>query len=50
MALEELKKIESLYKFKFVRKIASGGMAEVYEAKQFGAEGFEKTVAIKRDT
>lgn len=29
------------------RKIASGGMGAVYEAEQFGAEGFIKKVAIK---
>ena len=30
-----------------VRKIASGGMGTVYEALQMGAEGFQKTMAIK---
>ncbi len=34
--------------FKFVRKIADGGMGEVYEAIQFGADGFEKVMAVKR--
>jgi len=29
------------------RKIADGGMGSIYEAVQFGAEGFEKRVAIK---
>ncbi|MBU4199473.1 MAG: serine/threonine protein kinase [Verrucomicrobia bacterium] len=29
------------------RKIAEGGMGAVYEARQIGVEGFEKTVAIK---
>jgi serine/threonine protein kinase len=29
------------------RKIAEGGMGSIYEAQQFGAEGFIKTVAIK---
>ena len=29
------------------RKLARGGMGAVYEAEQFGAEGFVKTVAIK---
>lgn len=29
------------------RKIAAGGMAAIYEADQFGAEGFVKRVAIK---
>ncbi len=31
-----------------LNKIAMGGMAEVFRAKSFGAEGFEKLVAIKR--
>lgn len=39
--------IEHHCEFKFVRKIASGGMGVVYEVKQLGAEGFEKTVALK---
>ncbi|MBI5368532.1 MAG: serine/threonine protein kinase [Planctomycetes bacterium] len=30
-----------------VRKIADGGMGSVYEGVQYGAEGFEKVVAIK---
>lgn len=34
-------------RYKLIRKIASGGMADVYEARQLGTEGFEKTVAIK---
>lgn len=29
-------------------KIAMGGMAEIFRAKSFGAEGFEKVVVIKR--
>ncbi|HUB09196.1 MAG TPA: protein kinase, partial [Myxococcales bacterium] len=31
-----------------MRKIATGGMAEVYLAEQTGAGGFKKRVAIKR--
>lgn len=34
--------------FKFLRKIADGGMGEVYEAIQYGADGFEKVMAIKK--
>ncbi len=30
-----------------IRRIASGGMAEVWEAKKRGVEGFEKRVAVK---
>src|SRR3989338_6902486 len=29
-------------------KLAMGGMAEIYKAKTYGAEGFEKLLAIKR--
>ncbi len=35
------------YKLKFTRKIAAGGMGKVYEAVQYGSDGFEKRVAIK---
>src|SRR3989442_15718550 len=35
-------------KYQLVRKLATGGMAEVYLAKSPGAHGFEKTVVLKR--
>ena len=35
------------YHFRLHRKIADGGMGSVYESTLYGAEGFEKTVAIK---
>ncbi len=35
-------------KFQLLKKIATGGMAEVFRAKQIGVEGFEKLVALKR--
>jgi serine/threonine protein kinase len=35
------------YRFRIVRKIADGGMGCVYEAIQDGANGFQKTVALK---
>ncbi|PIR21002.1 MAG: hypothetical protein COV45_03815 [Deltaproteobacteria bacterium CG11_big_fil_rev_8_21_14_0_20_47_16] len=35
-------------KFFLLDKLAIGGMAEIYKAKTFGAEGFEKLLAIKR--
>jgi serine/threonine-protein kinase len=34
--------------YRVVRKIATGGMAEVFLARMVGAEGFEKPVAVKR--
>jgi serine/threonine protein kinase len=44
---QDLKLIEEATRYEMVRLIAEGGMGCVYEAKQFGTEGFEKTVAIK---
>lgn len=35
-------------RYEVLRKIATGGMAELFLAKQTGMEGFEKVVAIKR--
>jgi len=35
-------------KYVLIRKIAMGGMAEIFKAKTAGAEGFEKDVVIKR--
>jgi serine/threonine-protein kinase len=35
-------------KYMLVRKLAEGGMAEIFLAKQIGVEGFEKNVVIKR--
>ncbi len=41
--------LPSIYgRYILTRKIAMGGMAEVYRAKSFGAENFEKMIAIKR--
>ncbi len=31
-----------------LRRVATGGMAEVYKAKAFGAEGFERFLAVKK--
>ncbi|MHC4660694.1 MAG: serine/threonine protein kinase [Planctomycetota bacterium] len=39
--------IKDTNRFRLVRKLAEGGMGAVYEARQLGAEGFEKTVALK---
>ena len=37
-----------LGEYELVRRIATGGMAEVYEARRPGAHGFAKRVALKR--
>ncbi len=42
-----LQELRDAAHFRFVRKIADGGMGSVYEAVLDGAMGFEKTVAIK---
>ena len=35
-------------KYALLKKLASGGMAEVFLAKQIGLDGFEKLVVLKR--
>src|SRR5438132_401428 len=45
---EELEPGERLSKYEIVRKLATGGMAEIYLARTRGAAGFEKLVALKR--
>src|SRR3990167_9510501 len=35
-------------KYLLLEKLAVGGMAEIYKAKTFGAEGFEKLLALKK--
>ncbi|MFH1423088.1 MAG: serine/threonine protein kinase, partial [Planctomycetota bacterium] len=42
-----ISELEDRTRFRLTRKIAEGGMGAVYEAKQLGTEGFEKTMAIK---
>jgi serine/threonine-protein kinase len=44
---QELTTIAESKTYTMVRRLAEGGMGAVYEAKQYGAEGFQKTVAIK---
>ncbi|MBI5360551.1 MAG: serine/threonine protein kinase [Planctomycetes bacterium] len=46
-SLPETKEILDKNRFKLIRKIAEGGMGSVYEAIQYGSDGFEKIVAIK---
>src|SRR3989338_8316146 len=35
-------------KYYLLEKLAVGGMAEIYKAKTFGVDGFEKLLALKR--
>ncbi|MCZ6689838.1 MAG: serine/threonine-protein kinase [Planctomycetota bacterium] len=42
-----MKELKDQYEFRIIRALAEGGMGMVYEAVQLGAEGFEKTVALK---
>ena len=35
-------------RYTILRKIADGGTAEIFLAKQHGAQGFEKAVVLKR--
>ena len=35
-------------RYQLLEQIAQGGMAEVFKAKSYGVEGFEKTVVLKR--
>jgi len=44
---EPIKSIPESKHYTMVRLLAEGGMGAVYEAQQFGTEGFKKTVAIK---
>jgi serine/threonine-protein kinase len=40
--------LERFGPYRLVRRLATGGMAEVFLARQFGIEGFEREVVIKR--
>jgi eukaryotic-like serine/threonine-protein kinase len=40
--------MQQLGKYQLIRKLATGGMAEVYLAKAAGPMGFEKTLVLKR--
>jgi serine/threonine protein kinase len=40
--------VKAYGKYFLVKKLAEGGMAEIFLAKQVGVEGFEKNVVIKR--
>ncbi|HEY0880193.1 MAG TPA: serine/threonine-protein kinase [Archangium sp.] len=48
MAPSEAKKPVRFGKYTLIDRIAVGGMAEIFLARQAGLEGFEKTIVIKR--
>lgn len=48
MAPTDLKKPARFGKYTLIDRIAVGGMAEIFLARQAGLEGFEKTIVIKR--
>ncbi|HEY4103540.1 MAG TPA: protein kinase [Polyangiaceae bacterium] len=48
MASRPLLSNERLGEYELVRRLATGGMAEVYEARRVGAHGFSKRFALKR--
>lgn len=48
MAAQEARKPVRFGKYTLVDRIAVGGMAEIFLARQAGLEGFEKTIVIKR--
>ena len=48
MAQVETKKPVRFGKYTLIDRIAVGGMAEIFLARQAGLEGFEKTIVIKR--
>jgi serine/threonine-protein kinase len=48
MAAPEVKKPVRFGKYTLIDRIAVGGMAEIFLARQAGLEGFEKTIVIKR--
>jgi len=44
----QAEKAEVFGKYNLVKKIASGGMADIYQAEQFEPRGFNRVLAIKR--
>ena len=40
--------IETYGRYQLLKKLATGGMAQIYLARQAGLEGFEKLVVVKR--
>ena len=40
--------LETYGRYQLVKKLATGGMAQIYLARQLGPEGFEKLLVVKR--
>ena len=40
--------METFGRYELIKKIATGGMAEIFLARQAGIEGFEKLLVLKR--
>ena len=48
MMAQEMPRGTAVGKYEILRKLATGGMAEIYLARARGEAGFEKTVVLKR--
>lgn len=48
MRSQRAQRLQRLGDYELVRKLATGGMAEVYEARRLGPHGFAKRFAVKR--
>jgi eukaryotic-like serine/threonine-protein kinase len=48
MRSQSAARVQRLGDYELVRKLATGGMAEVYEARRLGPHGFAKRFAVKR--
>ncbi|MBL8936028.1 MAG: protein kinase, partial [Archangium sp.] len=40
--------LETYGRYQLIKKLATGGMAQIYLARQLGVQGFEKMLVVKR--